>query len=58
MSLCFVLGFLVGILALLADMLGRQIRVSEQLLYFARRDDLAGTALATANDDNDNSDLL
>jgi len=42
MSLCFVIGFLVGILALLADMLGRQIRVSEQLLYYARRDELAG----------------
>jgi glycosyltransferase involved in cell wall biosynthesis len=53
MSLCFVLAFLVGILALLADMLGRQIRVSEQLLYYARRDDLAGaTALATEDTEN------
>jgi len=36
-SLFLTLGFLVGILALVADMLGRQIKVADQLLYFARR---------------------
>jgi glycosyltransferase involved in cell wall biosynthesis len=36
-SLLLILGFLVGLLALVADMLGKQIRVSEQLLYHARR---------------------
>lgn len=31
------LGFLLGVLALLADMLGRHRRISEELLYLARR---------------------
>ena len=33
----FVLSFLVGALALLADMLGRHRKISEELLYLARR---------------------
>jgi glycosyltransferase involved in cell wall biosynthesis len=32
-----VLSFLLGVLALLADMLGRQRRISEEVLYLARR---------------------
>ena len=32
-----ILGFLLGVLALLADMLGRHRRISEELLYLARR---------------------
>jgi len=42
-SLFLTLGFLVGILALLADMLGRQIGVSEKLLYYAKKRELDGS---------------
>src|SRR4029077_20903410 len=36
------LSFLLGVLALLADMLGRHRRISEELLYLARRKVYAG----------------
>jgi hypothetical protein len=37
-----VLSFLLGVLALLADMLGRHRKISEELLYLARRKVYAG----------------
>ena len=36
------LSFLLGVLALLADMLGRHRKISEELLYLARRKVYAG----------------
>jgi hypothetical protein len=42
------LAFLLGVLALLADMLGRHRKISEELLYLARRKVYAGKRLPRA----------
>jgi glycosyltransferase involved in cell wall biosynthesis len=49
-AVSLILSFLVGILALVADMLGRQITTTEKLLFYARRNDYDGPPRADVTD--------